>query len=35
LGAAGVGCLLFGLLALFGGRRMIRADGNERRVIVS
>lgn len=35
LGAAGVGCLLFGILAVLGGRRMMRADGNERRVIVS
>jgi MFS family permease len=35
LGAAGVGCLLFGILAVFGGRRMTRDDGNERRVIVS
>jgi MFS family permease len=35
LGAAGVGCLLFGVLAVFGGRRMMRSDGNERRVIVS
>lgn len=35
LGAAGVGCLLFGIIAVFAARRMMRADGNERRVIVS
>lgn len=35
LGAAGVGCLLFGIIAVFNARRMMRADGNERRVIVS
>ncbi|HEV7214609.1 MAG TPA: MFS transporter, partial [Chloroflexota bacterium] len=35
LGAAGVGCLLFGIVAVLNARRMMRADGNERRVIVS